>query len=121
MSLKRAKEEINNDEFVFRRVRHEQIDEFDNPVEEAYSLRVLRRGEEESYLSVNLERLTTPNLAVGNKKINRLYKFPVSSPRKMLLGVAHSPSINDYSHTAVCGFFTDSKVKALIKDSQRVL
>ena len=120
MSLKQAQIEIEDEDIVYRRVRKDQIDENGNPMVKAFALRILNNVPE-SYLSVNLSEHITPELAIGDKEVFELFKFEVSVPRRIKLGVAHSPTQKDYSHSAVCGFFNEDKSETLAESSEKIV
>jgi hypothetical protein len=118
MSLKRAEYEIEDGDKLCRRVSKLQIDEEEKPIHEAFSLRVLSSGLE-AYLSVDMANLTTPAVSVTDSDRFHLFSIVASDTRNIKLGVAHSPSIKNNAHAAVCGFFDEHKCQILALAAQK--
>lgn len=118
-------EEIENNDYLYRLIDDQFIDEDGNIKYEAFYLKVLQSGQKEKEISILLARHYTDSSEVCKYKHFIKYKsllcFQAITPRENKLGVCHSPSDNLSGHSQICGFWNDAKIQAIIDSGVHIV
>ena len=77
----------------------------------------LRKNKNETYLSADIERLTTYEKSLGDPTYFRLFKLIVKEVRNIGCECVHLPEPDNYAHAGITGDITNSTASRLAKCS----
>ena len=120
---------IENEDFLYRRIYKDPWKKYVNPDNTPTSRNfVLRKAKNETSLSVDIAKLTTPEQAVGDTNKFAIAAIQTLSVRELGLDAIHEPctieihGFENYAHASITGIDEDDEIiPALLARKAKVL
>ena len=119
--MSKTEDIIDSDNLLRRILIHPDNFKDDNTVSSgSFKLRRLKNGNIENGLSVDIERLTTYEKSIIDRKKFRLYSIEAVYVRDLELTPIHDPLPENYAHALIKGKITKGKARKLAASAKKI-